>query len=1007
MCKKHAFLVLVISVVLAGPLWAGHIVWVDEGAADGFTGWQALLEGAGHTTTLLSDMRTVEADELATMNEADLVIVSRDTDSGNYANDAAEIALWNGVETPLIQCSAYIIRSNRWQWVNSTGTPAIGASDNLVIVQDHPIFKGVGTVGDEIAMVTGTANISDSSDPGNGLSLGTHTDGRLWITYWDAETQFYNGTAEVGTAPRLWFGAGFGIDDATKGGLNLTPEGEQIFLNAVSFMLGEAEGVATEPSPVAEATDVPRDVVLSWLPYELAATHDVYLGTVYDDVNDASRDNPLGVLVSQDQTDVTYAPDALLDFGQTYYWRVDEVNGAPDYTVFKGEVWSFTAEPFAYAVEGVIATTNMISTAGQEPENAVNGSGLDENDQHSMTTTDMWTAKPDPDANDVPYIQFEFDRVYKMHEMVVWNHNMSFEFLLGVGLKDVTIEYSTDSLDWTLLGDVELAQAPGDPTYAGSPVALDGIPAKFIRLTIDSNYGGTEQFGLSEVRFMYLPAFAREPEPVGGAADVDVNPVLDWRGGRGAASHDVLLGTDPNEMELVATTVDSSYAPADLEYGVTYYWQIVEINEAEPVTAWDSDLWTFTTEPYKVVDDFESYIDDVDAGDVVWEIWIDGLVAFGGDAANGRGVVGNDVSPFCEQTIVHGGGQSMPFRFSGAISEADRSFSPAQDWTANGLKSLSLWFYGAEGNTGDLYVKINGTKVAYPGNPANIAKAVWQPFNVDLTTIGGAGSVTELSIGVDNAGADQALLLIDDIRLYPSLPELVYPVEPDSEGLLAQYEFEGNTNDSSGNGLNGSATDAVTVAGGQSGMALEVTDGGYVDLGNPSILDFATEDWAVAAWYKTSMSGVSDANKGCIVGKGGDTGGGHRWCLIMSEDGDANEGHVSLVTDNDVTKYVLTSPSVTNDDEWHLVVGQRVGGTTLELYTDGVLETTAGPAADYDLSGTVQHNAYIGTITNHGDGSLYKTYEGLVDDVRVYHRALSAGEVLGLSGETMPMPKAF
>lgn len=123
MCKKHAFLVLVVSVVLGGPLWAGHIVWVDEGAADGFTGWQALLEGAGHTTTHLSDMRTVEADELATMNEADLVIVSRDTDSGNYANDAAEIALWNGLTTPLIQCSAYLIRSSRWQWVNSTGTP--------------------------------------------------------------------------------------------------------------------------------------------------------------------------------------------------------------------------------------------------------------------------------------------------------------------------------------------------------------------------------------------------------------------------------------------------------------------------------------------------------------------------------------------------------------------------------------------------------------------------------------------------------------------------------------------------------------------------------------------------------------------------------------------------------------------------------------------------------------------------------------------------------------------
>jgi len=58
----------------------------------------------------------------------------------------------------------------------------------------------------------------------------------------------------------------------------------------------------------------------------------------------------------------------------------------------------------------------------------------------------------------------------------------------------------------------------------------------------------------------------------------------------------------------------------------------------------------------------------------------------------------------------------------------------------------------------------------------------------------------------------------------------------------------------------------------------------------------------------------------------------------------------------------------------------------------------------------VQHNAYIGVITDHdggGNHSLYKTYEGLIDDVRIYHRAMTEGEVLGLSGETMPVPKAF
>ena len=70
----------------------------------------------------------------------------------------------------------------------------------------------------------------------------------------------------------------------------------------------------------------------------MAATHDVYLGTSLDDVNNASRSNPMGVLASQGQTATTYDPEGLLEIGQTYYWRIDEVNGAPDYTTFTGEV---------------------------------------------------------------------------------------------------------------------------------------------------------------------------------------------------------------------------------------------------------------------------------------------------------------------------------------------------------------------------------------------------------------------------------------------------------------------------------------------------------------------------------------------------------------------------------------------------------------------------------------------------------------------------------------------
>ena len=55
-------------------------------------------------------------------------------------------------------------------------------------------------------------------------------------------------------------------------------------------------------SPAGGAVDVPRDVVLSWKPGGYADTHDVYFGTVFADVDTASRTDPKGVLASQART---------------------------------------------------------------------------------------------------------------------------------------------------------------------------------------------------------------------------------------------------------------------------------------------------------------------------------------------------------------------------------------------------------------------------------------------------------------------------------------------------------------------------------------------------------------------------------------------------------------------------------------------------------------------------------------------------------------------------------
>jgi len=104
--------------------------------------------------------------------------------------------------------------------------------------------------------------------------------------------------------------------------------------------------LASNPNPLAGTSDIPRDRVLAWEPGIYAAGHDVYFGTDFNDVNEATPGDPRGVLVSPGQPEAAYAPPGLLDYNQTYYWRVDEFNDVHPESPWKGDVWRFQAANF-------------------------------------------------------------------------------------------------------------------------------------------------------------------------------------------------------------------------------------------------------------------------------------------------------------------------------------------------------------------------------------------------------------------------------------------------------------------------------------------------------------------------------------------------------------------------------------------------------------------------------------------------------------------------------------
>jgi hypothetical protein len=741
-------------------------------------------------------------------------------------------------------------------------------------------------------------------------------------------------------------------------------------------------------SPADGVTDVPRDATLNWTPGPYPATHDVYFGTVFADVNSATRTGASGLLASQGQAGTTFDPPGSLAYGQTYYWRIDEVNTTADATIYKGSTWSFTAEPYGYPVKPVKATASS-SAAGMGPEKTIDGSGLDQADQHGTEPTTMWMSggvKPN-------WIQYEFDKPYKLHELKVWNANQLIEAFLGFGARKVTIEHSTDGAAWTALNEVpEFARASGTANYtANTTVNLGGIMAQYVKLTIDATWGGLPQTGLSEVRFSYVPLQARAPLPANAATNVPVDTSLSWRPGREAGSHSVSLGTDPNALGAAQMGTEHSFDPGLLDLGTTYYWKVDEVN----TVTYPGDVWRFTTQPYQVVDDFESYTDKEDTA--VYATWADGYI----DKSSGStvGLMTAVNGTYCETTIFHGGKQSVPLAYDNTaapfFSEATRTFAPPQDWTASGIKSLSLWFRGTIDNSGQLYVKINGAKVPYDGPAADLARATWQVWNIDLSQAGKVNSVRTLVLGIEGNGA-KGILYFDDIRLYPKTPGYLTPVPPQATGLVASYAFDEGSGtiirDASGNKNDGALRGTTQWTTGNTGGALRFNGiADYVEVPDSPSLQVANTI-TMAAWI---LREAHRANWERVMAKS-DASAYDYWLQVTSA-GAVGGGF----TDSTGAARTIdtTAGAALPVNQW-VHIAFVYDGTGLRGYVNGQLSKSVN-VGSVKIRTTAGRPLWFGRLLN---GYVFV---GRIDEGCVYNRALTQEEILGLMGQKTPVAKPF
>ena len=235
---------------------------------------------------------------------------------------------------------------------------------------------------------------------------------------------------------------------------------------------------------------------------------------------------------------------------------------------------------------------------------------------------------------------------------------------------------------------------------------------------------------------------------------------------------------------------------------------------------------------------------------------------------------------------------------------------------------------------------------------------------------------------------------------------MAFPVLADlDDGLVAHYPFDGNANDASGNGNHGTVSGATLTEDrfGNIDSAYEF-DGSndYINIGHDDILDIGVGNATLQAWIKFSEQQSQTwqtEHLGSIVGKG----------FLGSY-----IGH-GLYVDNDTVcyqvrmpkdfKYYACSDNYLNDGNWHHIAGilKRDEVEGVKLYVDGVLQTMRGlsfniasqPTADVTESTETLDNGNSFTIGASSKINYYN-FNGLIDDIHFYKRALSNCEIKSL-----------
>ena len=163
-----------------------------------------------------------------------------------------------------------------------------------------------------------------------------------------------------------------------------------------------------------------------------------------------------------------------------------------------------------------------------------------------------------------------------------------------------------------------------------------------------------------------------------------------------------------------------------------------------------------------------------------------------------------------------------------------------------------------------------------------------------------------------------------------------------------------------------------------------------VSVPDDASLNFGGDNFAVSLWVNSTTTANSDV---FISKRDGIEAG---W--IIQYRGGENEGDITAQLENTSGNSISISSSESNlnDGVWHHVL-LTTNGTNSILYIDGVSSGTGIDNGNLDSTA----NLWLGNWTGIGD-----YYDGLMDDVRIYNRALTAAEAAALASGSLAFDSA-